>query len=232
MTPELMDDPAIDAATHAHALRGLARLNRVSRSVETVWSAIHALARRRGLSRLRLLDVATGSADVPIGLFERARRAGITLEIDVCDRSAQALAIADERARAAGVALGSFPIDIVREPLPVLAQGAAYDVVLASLFLHHLTRDEAVVVIGRMAQAGRALLVNDLVRGRLNLALVGATALAVTRSRVVHVDSMLSVRAAWTPAEMVALFEEAGLRGARVTQSMICRMVAWWERPE
>ena len=42
---EVMDDPSLDAAEHARALRGLAWINRVSRSAAVVWPAIEAAAR-------------------------------------------------------------------------------------------------------------------------------------------------------------------------------------------
>ncbi|MCX5660385.1 MAG: methyltransferase domain-containing protein [Planctomycetota bacterium] len=238
MTPELMDDPNLDPAAHAAALAGLARLNRLSRSVEVVWAPMREWARRRGLDRLRVLDVATGSGDVPIALAARAAREGIALAIDACDMSEQALAIARGKAKRARVELNAFRLDVVRQPIPALPDGKPgnpgepYDVVLSSLFLHHLTREQAVGVVGHMGRAGRLVLVNDLERRWRNLVLVGASALLLTRSRVVHVDSRLSVRAAWTCGEMRAIFEEAGLAGARVGRRALCRLLAMWERPE
>ena len=44
--PELMDDPGLDPAEHRHALAGLARINRLSRSVAVLWPPVAALARR------------------------------------------------------------------------------------------------------------------------------------------------------------------------------------------
>ena len=40
LTPELMDDPALDPVRHGQALRGLARLNRVSGADRIPWHAI------------------------------------------------------------------------------------------------------------------------------------------------------------------------------------------------
>ena len=73
--PELMDDPTLDADEHRKALADLARINRWSGSTEVLWPAIRELS--RGISRpLRILDIATGSGDVPIALCQRAKREG------------------------------------------------------------------------------------------------------------------------------------------------------------
>src|SRR5438045_7668560 len=97
--PEIMDGPGLDPRRHVQALRGLERINRLSRSSAILWPAIRDLARESPGRTLRLLDVATGAGDIPIDLWHRARRAGLTLEIDACDRSEDALAHATQRAR-------------------------------------------------------------------------------------------------------------------------------------
>ena len=74
---ELMDQPGLDAGEHAHALHGLARINRLSRSDAILWPAIERLARAGRGSPIRVLDVASGGGDVPIALAKRASRAGL-----------------------------------------------------------------------------------------------------------------------------------------------------------
>ena len=50
----------------------------------------------------------------------------------------------------------------------------------------------------------------------------------LTRSPVVHVDGPLSVRAAFTPAELLALTHAGGLTGATVTPRFPGRMILEW----
>ena len=141
---ELMDDPALDPAEHRRALRGLARLNWVSDSPGLLWPAVRDLA--RGGGPVRVLDVATGSGDVPRALAARAARAGLTnVTFAGCDISPTAV----ESAARAAPGLTFFVHDAVRDPLP-----GGYDVVTCSLFLHHLSEADAVVLLGRMAAAG------------------------------------------------------------------------------
>src|SRR5947209_1319629 len=152
-----MDQPGLPPARHTQALDGLARINFWSGSAGILWPPLRDLAVRQG-GRLRLLDLATGAGDVPIRLWRRAVRAGLSWDVQGCDVSPVAVAYARERARAAGAGVRFFVGDALSGPPP-----GDFDAVVCSLFLHHLDEDQAVNFLGRMAAlAGRLVLVNDL----------------------------------------------------------------------
>lgn len=225
--PELMDDPAIDPQAHAVALKGLARLNRLSDSVGVLWPAIRDLARQRPQHPLKILDVATGGGDLPIQLAQRGQRAGIRLHVEGCDISATAQQQATRAAQEAGVYVHFFCQDVLRDPLPT-----GYDVVLSSLFLHHLAEAEIVQLLQSMRAASTGLiLINDLLRNALNYALVWLGTRLVTRSPIVHFDGLASVRSALTVRELQSLAEQAGLDGATVRPRHPCRMLLHWQQP-
>ncbi|MBK7403622.1 MAG: methyltransferase domain-containing protein [Phycisphaerales bacterium] len=224
LTPELMDDPALDPAEHGVALRGLARLNSLSRSDAILWPTIREAARARG-GALALLDIATGSGDVPTALAARARDAGITLTLAACDTSPTALAAAQSRASARGFGLETWVQDVIREPFP-----RKFDVSTCGLFLHHLAEAEAIAFLRNASEATDLLLVSDLRRDPIGLGMAWAASRVVTRSRIVHVDSLKSVRAAYTPDEALRLAELAGLRGATVRTCWPRRMLLTWRR--
>ncbi len=96
LEPELMDDPSLDSDAHHRALRGLKRINSLSRSAATLWRVIrqHCPAPRQPL---RLLDIACGGGDVTIALARHAQRDGMPISIHGCDVSDVALAYARER---------------------------------------------------------------------------------------------------------------------------------------
>jgi len=225
--PELMDGPGLDPAEHRAALAALARINRLSLSAEILWPPIRAAARENPGRPVRVLDVATGSGDVPLRLWHKARRAGVAVEIAGCDVSPTALEEAARGAGPAGAGLRFFRHDAIRDPLP-----GGFDVVTCSLFLHHLAEDDAVTVLRRMRDAaGRLVLVNDLARSRFNYLAVWLACRLTTRSRVVRFDGPASVRSAFTPAEARALAERAGLSGATVSRRFPCRFLLSWSRP-
>jgi predicted nicotinamide N-methyase len=223
--PELMDAEDLDPAAHDAALRGLARLNRASRSDAILWSGLRRLARATDRT-LRVLDVATGSGDLPAALDARARREGIRLEWVLCDRSPQALANAQLAARKHAMRCSLTRVDVLREPLPT-----GCDVVISSLFLHHMDRAEVVKLLGAMREAaGMAIGVADLDRTRLGLCMAWMGAHALTRSPIVHFDAVASVRAAHARGEIEQMARDAGLHGCTVDRAWPQRWRLWWHR--
>ncbi|HEX4141944.1 MAG TPA: methyltransferase domain-containing protein [Pirellulales bacterium] len=229
--PEIMDQPELDPARHLAALGGLAQVNWFSRSVGIVWGPIRRLARR--LQRpgsppsgaLRVLDLASGGGDVAIALARRARRHRLALEIVGYDRSSTAVEYARSRAADLGVAVRF-------EVRDVLAQSwdGPFDVVMCSLFLHHLDEPQASDLLDRMARTARHLvLVNDLSRSRLGYLVAQVACRTITRSDVVRVDGPLSVAAAFRPCEAEGLARRAGLQGARVRRRWPFRFLLTWE---
>jgi predicted nicotinamide N-methyase len=222
---EIMDQPDLDRVRHFQALRGLERINFWSRSAAILWPPLVELARRTGRP-LRVLDVATGAGDVPIRVWQRAQAAGVALHIDGCDRSPDAVAFARDRAAVRRADVSFFVCDALGPPLP-----AGYDVVLSSLFLHHLEEDQAVNLLRRMAEAaGQMVLVNDLVRSRAGFLLAYLGTRILSRSAIVHTDGPRSVEGAFTLREARALAQRAGLAGAVVAKRWPCRFLLRWER--
>jgi 2-polyprenyl-3-methyl-5-hydroxy-6-metoxy-1,4-benzoquinol methylase len=223
---EIMDQPDLDPARHGQALRGLERINFWSGSAGIVWPGVRQAAAAVAPRRLRVLDLASGAGDIAVRLWRRARRQGLDVEVAGCDRSPTALAHARRLAARRGADVGFFPCDVLAGPLP-----EGYDVLLSSLFLHHLDDAQAVDLLARMRRAtGRLVLINDLVRGPLGLALARVGTHLLSRSDVVQVDGPRSVAGAFTVPEMQDLARRAGLDGARVERRWPCRMLLTWGR--
>lgn len=227
--PELMDDPALDAAAHVQALRSLARLNRWAAAGRILWAPIRALASANGHGRrpLRVLDVATGGGDIPIGLARRARAAGLPVEFAGCDISPRAVDCAAQQAARAQAPVRFFVHDVLRGSLP-----GDYDVVMCSLFLHHLADGDAVRLLAAMRHAARQqVLVSDLERSSAGYALTLLATKLLSRSAVVKTDGPRSVRAAFTLSEANQLARRADLNGCTVRRRWPFRYLLTWRRP-
>ena len=226
--PEWMDDPTLDAALHRQALDGLQRINSWSRSGAAIWQAISNLAVHRQLREIRILDLAMGGGDVAMRLAHCAVRDNLHVTITGCDISPVAVAEAQLRALAAGARNVDFrPLDVLREDLP-----GGYDVVMCSLFLHHLDESDAVLFLKKMRDAARQLvLVDDLRRTWLGYWLAWLGCRMLSRSLVVHKDGPLSVAAAFTSTEVCELAQRAGLLGATITHHWPQRFLLRWSRP-
>ena len=227
---EIMDDAALDSRLHLQALRGLRRVNFWSNTARTFWRPIREFA-AESAQPLKILDLATGGGDVPLSLWHldqaRCRRLAQSMpgkvSISGCDKSDVAIEYAAARAKEAGAAIQFFTADVLQE-VP-----SGYDILMSSLFFHHLDPEQVVLLLSRMKQA-RLVLVSDLLRSRSSLALTYVATRLLSRSHVVHVDGPRSVHAAYTMDEMQSLAREAGLHGARFQSVWPYRMLMCWRR--
>lgn len=227
LRPEIIDQPDLDARRHARALEGLERVNFFSRSARIVWRPIESLAREGPLCRLRILDVATGAGDLPIALWWKARRAALEVEIDGCDVSRLAVEYARQQAEEAQAEVRFFQCDALLEPWP-----GDYDVVISSLFLHHLDEARAVELLRRMAAAAKRLvLVNDLMRSPAGFVLAWLGTRLLTRSDVARADGPRSVEGAFSLDEVGSLCRRAGLMDVTIQRRWPCRFLLTWRRP-
>jgi SAM-dependent methyltransferase len=166
----------------------------------------------------RLLDVGCASADVPAYL--RKRLPGPVLAVGMDTRRLH-LRGAPDTVR--------LVVGDVR--LPPFSE-AAFDVVTASLVLHHF--DDPLVVDllrGLYRLAGRALVVSDLHRAAVPLLFGRLVFPLLFRSRVSVHDGLVSIRRGFRPGELRRAFEEAGLPHVRIRRRFPYRLLAVVTRP-
>jgi len=230
---ELMDQPDLNPHLHRQALAGLRRVNWWSGTASVLWRRIERLARERHLQSVSILDLACGGGDVAVSLRRRAAQAGLAVRVHGHDKSETAIAIARQSALAAGFD------DLLFEACDVLEATAAaqndgsrtFDVVYSSLFLHHLSEAEGELLLRRMASLGtRLLMVDDLCRSAAGYWLARLGCQLLSRSRIVHVDGPMSVRAAFREAEALELARRAGWRDARLERHWPQRFLLSWCR--
>src|SRR3984893_8067834 len=156
--PELMDRPQPVSAELERDLKNLRQLNR--------WFGSHRLvlhfARRwiKPGDHIRIVDLATGSGDIPRLIVDLARKIGAKVEIDALDRQPATLEIARELSAA-------YPeISYIEADVLEWRPEQHYDVVLCSLALHHFSHRDAVRVLRLCRELSRKfVLVSDLCRG-------------------------------------------------------------------
>ncbi len=172
---------------------------------------------------LRILDVACGGGDIVIDVARRAQAAAVPLEVHGCDVSSVALDHARSEAERRGVPADFFARDVLAEGLP-----GGYDLVCSSLFHHHLANEDAVKLLRAMADAGRAVLVQDLLRGTMGYVLAWSALRLLSRSDVARVDGPRAVRAAFSLLEVRTMAVEAGLAAAVIRRGWPERFVLRW----
>ena len=155
---------------------------------------------------LWILDVATGSADVPRALVAWARAKGFRLKVVGIDREADTLALARRHVQ-------GYPeillVQAAAQALPFF--DGHFDYVISNLFFHHLKDGEAVSLLRQFDRlARRGIVVNDLVRRRRLYRWTHL--LSLFCNPPLRYDNLLSVRKSFTLSEARSLIYQAGLR--------------------
>ena len=198
---ELLDGETLDDRALRQNLREMARLNRLPGGGG---ASIAAIRRLGAPFDATILDVGTGGADLP----RRLRRVMPDAALVAIDARAEVLALA------AAWTPARHRIELRRGDGRALPLGdGSVDVAHASLLIHHLDPDEAIVTLAEMRRvAQRGVVVNDLRRGVVAFAITAATVLALSRGRYTRHDGVLSARRAYTLPELDDLAAAAGMR--------------------
>src|SRR2546430_9911394 len=136
---ELMDRPEPVSAELESDLENIRELNRWFGSY-----ALIAMFLSRWIkpgARMRIVDLATGSGDIPRLIAEYGRKVGAELQIDALDRQSATLEIA--RNLSARYPEIAFLEGDVLEWQP----SQPYDVVFCTLALHHFSEEDAVQLL-------------------------------------------------------------------------------------
>lgn len=222
---ELMDLPGADRDELARTLNDLAWINRWLGGTRLVRTELPPLF--HGLrGPIRILDVATGYADIPRAIVSWGRRRRLAIEVEGLDHHDQILALA-RQASATSPEIRLRQANALDLPYP----DGHFDVVLASLVLHHMEGEEQVRLLRELYRvARRAVLVNDLRRGRWAFLITWASLHVVSRSRLIHHDGPLSIRRGFLPEELLALAREAGWATAHVSRHSFFRLALVGEK--
>jgi ubiquinone/menaquinone biosynthesis C-methylase UbiE len=221
-TLELLDSDSGTAEEVAGSLRDLQSFNQRLGGVSTTRDLIRSVARRTGQTGFSLLEIAAGTGFVPLQASRDLSADGIHLDVTLLDRAPTHLP-ANGTAR-----------KVAADALSIPFSDRAFDLVSCTLFLHHLAPDEVVNFARESLRVSRiAVLVNDLVRHPLHLALAYA-GLPIYRSRITRNDAPASVKQAYTIQEMSGFFRTAGAINVETQKHFLFRMgvIAWKPAPE
>ncbi len=223
--PEWMDAADADPADLAGSLAFIRRINAALGYTRATVGHLRRLAADVPAGdRLTVLDVATGSADVPAAVLRWATRGGrdvrvVGLDLHAATLSTAAAAVPDRR-------FAAVRGDAARLPFA----DAAFDYVLTGMFLHHLDDPAVVAVLREMGRvARRGVVVADLLRDRRAYAWV--TLFTLAANPMVRHDARVSVAAAFTADELVSLRDRAGLDYARPFRHFGHRLVLAGAKP-
>lgn len=219
-----MDGDAADERQIRQALRFIERVNhRLGYSRAIVEQFERFSQGWRGRPTIRILDLATGSADIPRALLKWADERRVTLRITAVDRH-------PITARLAAEGLADPRLQIVRaDVLDLPFEPRSFDYTLCAMFLHHLDEEAILRVLRSMnALARRGVVVSDLLRHRR--AWLWIRLLTLFSPAIVRHDAPTSVLQALTREEVLDLRDRAGLGYAAYERRFAHRFILAGER--
>ncbi len=215
LTTELLDRDDSTYPEVVESLLELRRFNRYFGGVRMLLDRLEHLLKEDGpASPLRLLDVATGSADLPLKVLSWSRERGLDVEVTALERNPLVT-------RFAGRQLREVPqVRLVRcDALRLPLRPSRFHYALCSLFLHQLEEEQSVALLRQLLeQATRAVIVNDLRRNRLHYGAAWLVSRVLTRSAIIWNDAPASVRNAYTPGELRSLARRAGASEVKISR--------------
>ena len=205
-----MDDPAADPADLRRSLAYIRRVNALLGYTRGTVGHLRRFSRGwKAGETIRILDVATGSADIPRAILRWSARRGFDVRVVGIDLHHTTLQLArqgGESDPSEAVRLSLVRADALRLPFA----DASFDYAITAMFLHHLDEAAAAAVLHEMGRvARRGVVAADLLRHRRAYAWI--TLLTLLSGPMVKHDARASVAQAFTRHEALRLRDAAGL---------------------
>jgi len=218
---ELMDLPGQPRDVLEEDLRNLRILNRCLGGSRAAIRGLERAVQTLQVREFSLLDVGTGSADIPAAIVDWARHRGVRARV-------VGLETHPVTAQTARVRLKGLPEvaivrgDAARPPFPP----HSFDFVLASQLLHHFSVEAIVAALKTWSQlARRGVIISDLVRHPIAYHGILYLTRLFTRNIMTLTDAPLSVKRAFTVTEWRDLFAAAGVGGFKLISVFPFRVV-------
>lgn len=218
-TAEYLDGPDCDPALAVASYRFMEMINACFGGIRAVQCFLAAeMEGRKAGAPLRLLDIGSGSCDIPLAVSRWARAQGIPLRVTCLEVSEHAVDMARMQLGRAG----DPAVRLIQEDVFTHQPAEPYDCAVGSMCFHHFSDEQILALLHRLRGfVHSSVLINDLRRSRL--AFLAAHALLVGAPVGVRHDALLSIRRGFDLDELAGLLNQ--LEGATVSVKP-----AWWFR--
>jgi 2-polyprenyl-3-methyl-5-hydroxy-6-metoxy-1,4-benzoquinol methylase len=215
---ELMDHPTVTLAELEQALGELEIINKWLGGHRTTRTGIGRLTQEiPSDATITVLDVGSGGNDLTTILRPLKKRFEVTA-LDVNPRMREFAARHNHHCRIVTASAHSLAYP-----------DHSFDIVHASLFLHHCTDFEAIQLLRQAARIARlGVVINDLHRHPCALAGISALTTLFARSPIVRYDARASVRRAFTRKDLDSLLGSAGIPRANISWLWAFRWRIWF----
>ncbi len=202
---EFLDQPDCDPSLVAESHRFMERVNGCFGGTRVVRHFLTDETRDRDINTpLRILDIGSGSCDIPLAISRWARAHAIPIEITCLEVSDQAVAIARRKLAAAN----DPAIQIFQENAFTHQPSEPYDCAVASMCFHHFDNDQILMLLQRLRSfVTRSVLINDLRRSSWASFGAGLLLIAFRAKPGVRHDALLSIERGFKIRELESVLK-------------------------
>jgi SAM-dependent methyltransferase len=219
---EMMDREQPLSAELERDLERIRQFNRWFGSYQLIFSFIRRWIKPG--AQLRVVDLATGSGDIPRLIIDYSRSIGAAVEIDAVDHQPATLEIARK------LSVGYPEISYIDADILECCPAGPHDMALCTLALHHFSDEDAVKVLQRCTElATKFVLVSDLRRGLFLKGAIHVLTTFVFCEPMTRHDARLSAARAFSFSEMRDLASKAGWQGFGHKRFRFGRQAIWLE---
>lgn len=198
---EFLDRPDCDPELAAMSYRFMEMINRNFGGIRVVrqFLATEAARRTPSSSPLRILDIGSGSCDIPLALSRWGRAHALPLDFTCLEMAGPAANIARAKLEQAG----DPAVRLLNEDVFTHRPDEPYDYAIASMCFHHFSQEQILDLVQKLRGFVReAVLINDLRRSAL--ASLGARLLLLGTPSGLRHDALLSIRRGFKVHELRA----------------------------
>lgn len=199
---EIMDDLNCHGEVVDQTLRELEIINRLLGGDNVTIDGIEKLTREK--KSLVIADYGCGGGDLAMKIVRWARTKSIKIEVIGIDANPNIIEFAKKNC-------SDFK-EISFETLDVFANEKQYDIITATLFVHHFDNDQLVrLFLSMKNQARVGVVINDIHRHSFSYHSIKLLTSLFSKSSMVKFDAPLSVKRAFRKGELIDILHAAGI---------------------
>jgi 2-polyprenyl-3-methyl-5-hydroxy-6-metoxy-1,4-benzoquinol methylase len=202
-----MDDLNCAGEVVDQTLRELETINTLLGGNHVTISGVKRLLSKKSFANVTIADLGCGGGDILKLVALMGRKMGLKFDLTGIDANPNIIAFA--RRNSEGFPEINFEVDNIFSDEFRLKK---YDLILATLFMHHFTEDELVEVFKSLkTQAAIGIVINDIHRHWFAFYSIRLLTKLFSKSKMVKYDAPLSVLRAFKKSELQSILQKAGI---------------------
>lgn len=210
-TPELMDDPKADTEMLSRTLDYISFVNRTLGGNKVLFSGLNAFIKKQPVKETwRILDLGCGRGDQLQQIKIWAQKLNLNVELTGLDNNSEAIKIAKSTVKNDHIRF------VLGDALSPEFDYSKFDIVVCTLFLHHLSDSEIDSLFKLWNKRETNVLINDLQRSRLALILFKIFSVLTKAPAMAAHDGSLSIRKGFRYNELKVFASTSGFTNFRL----------------